>query len=61
MNAIRAVVVGLGVAAGTVLSSGGAAQAANAPDYEGTPVVSYSIINAWPNKYTLGTAANPGK
>ena len=21
-------------------------------DYEGTPVVTYSIINAWPKKYT---------
>ena len=24
-------------------------------DYDGTPVTSYSIINAWPKKYTMGT------
>lgn len=26
--------------------------AAGVLDYEGTPVVTYSIINAWPKKYT---------
>ena len=24
-------------------------------DYEGTPITSYSIINAWPKKLTIGT------
>ena len=56
MNALRAVVVSLAVVATIVLSSSGAVLAANnqrdsslaALDYEGTPVVTYSIINAWP-------------
>ena len=50
MNTLRAVVISLAAVVCTVLSSGGAVQAANTQDYDGTPVVTYSIINAWPNK-----------
>jgi hypothetical protein len=61
MNALRALAVALAVAVSAVLSSGGAVQAANTPDYEGTTVATYSFINAWwPNKYPWATAANPG-
>ena len=60
MNALRAVVIGLAVAASIVPSSAGAVLAANtqrvissaASDYDNTTVVTYTIINAWPNKYT---------
>lgn len=60
MNTLRPVVVGLAAAVSIVLSSGGAALAAStqrdsslaALDYEGTPVVTYSIVNTWPQKYT---------
>jgi hypothetical protein len=56
MNALRAVVVGLAVAVSSFVGSGGSALAANsnsaALDYEGTAVVTYSIISAWPHKYT---------
>ena len=61
MNALRAVVISLAAAVSIVLSSGGAVQAANTPDYESTTVVTYSIINAWPNKYTGMTAANSAR
>ncbi len=59
MNALRFVVIGLSVAAAVILSSGGAVLAQNiqvvsrsgvAIDYEGSPVVTYSIVNAWPRK-----------
>ncbi len=60
MNALRALVIGLAVAVSIVFSSGGAVLAAStqrvsssaAPDYENTTVATYSIINAWPKKYT---------
>jgi len=60
MNALRSVVLGLVVAVAITLSSGGAVfahtnqmvtRSASATDYEGSPVVTYTIINAWPNKY----------
>jgi hypothetical protein len=59
MNALRPIVVGLAAAVSIVLSSSGAALAASservsstALDYEGSAVVTYSIVNAWPKKYT---------
>ena len=60
MNTLRPVVIGVAAAVSILQSSGGAALAAStqrdsstvALDYEGTPVVTYSIINAWPKKFT---------
>lgn len=61
MHALRPIVVSLIVAMTIVFSSGAAVMAASpqristsaaAADYEGTPVVTYSIVNAWPKKYT---------
>jgi hypothetical protein len=59
MNALRLVVICFAVAVALVLSSGGAvraqtnqtvARSANTTDYEGSPVVTYTIVNAWPKK-----------
>jgi len=59
MNTLRPIVVGLAAAVSIVLSSGGAALAASAQpeslaalDYEGSPIVTYAIVNAWPQNYT---------
>jgi hypothetical protein len=60
MHALRSIVLGVVVAVAFALSSGGAVFAQSgqmvsgsrsATDYEGSPVVTYAIINAWPNKY----------
>lgn len=57
MNTFRPIVIGVVAAVSIVLSSGGATLAAStqrdsstaALDYDGTPIATYSIINAWPN------------